>query len=378
MIIEGIKLINFRNYNNLSVLFNPNINLMIGRNAQGKTNLLEAIYICSTGRSFRTSRDREIISFEKDEAYIGANLKVGELEKWTEIKLHREKTKRIRVNKIELKSYKELNTGLKVVVFSPEDLRLIKEGPNLRRNYLDTSISQLKPLYYYNLNRYYKILVQRNNLLKSIRYKSNLPDLIEVFDIQMARFGSLIILERESYINRLLIEARNNHGVITKNMENIDIQYLRSIEGGRSLIEIETYFLKILKECRKKDIETGTTNKGPHRDDFGISINGKDSKTYASQGQQRSIVLTLKLSEVEMIKKETGYNPILLLDDVYSELDEERRIHLSKLFSKMQTFITLTDAVGINGLDNYEKEFFYINNGCIYNGKKTWREVNGR
>ncbi len=378
MIIEGIKLINFRNYNNLSVLFNPNINIMIGRNAQGKTNLLEAIYICSTGRSFRTSRDREIIKFEKGEAYVGANLKVGELEKWTEIKLHREKSKRIKVNKIELKSYKELNTGLKVVVFSPEDLKLIKEGPNLRRSYLDSSISQLKPLYYYNLNRYYKILIQRNNLLKSIRYKSNLPDLIEVFDIQMARFGSLIILERESYINRLLIEAKINHSVITKNMENLDIQYLRSIEDGSSLIEIETCFLKILKESRKKDIETGTTNKGPHRDDFAISINGKDSKTYASQGQQRSIVLTLKLSEVEMIKKDTGYNPILLLDDVYSELDEERRIHLTKLFSKMQTFITLTDAVDIDGLDGYEKEFFYINDGCIYSGKKTWREVNGR
>ena len=378
MIIEGIKLINFRNYNNLSVLFNPNINIMIGRNAQGKTNLLEAIYICSTGRSFRTSRDREIIKFEKGEAYVGANLKVGELEKWTEIKLHREKSKRIKVNKIELKSYKELNTGLKVVVFSPEDLKLIKEGPNLRRSYLDSSISQLKPLYYYNLNRYYKILIQRNNLLKSIRYKSNLPDLIEVFDIQMARFGSLIILERESYINRLLIEAKINHNVITKNMEILDIQYLRSIEDGKSLIEIETCFLKILKESRKKDIETGTTNKGPHRDDFAISINGKDSKTYASQGQQRSIVLTLKLSEVEMIKKDTGYNPILLLDDVYSELDEERRIHLTKLFSKMQTFITLTDAVDIDGLDGYEKEFFYINDGCIYSGKKTWREVNGR
>lgn len=378
MIVEGIKLINFRNYDNLSVLFNPNINIMIGRNAQGKTNLLEAIYICSTGRSFRTSRDKEIIKFEKNEAYIGANLKVGELEKFTEIKLHNDKTKRIKVNKIELKSYKELNTGLKVVVFSPEDLKLIKDGPSLRRNYLDSSISQLKPLYYFNLNRYYKILIQRNNLLKSIRFKNNLTDLIEVFDIQMARFGSLIILERESYIDRLLLEAKINHSVITKDMENLDIHYLRSIEGGSSLIEIESQFLEALKSSRKKDIESATTTRGPHRDDFAILINEKDSKIYASQGQQRSIVLTLKLSEVEIIKKETGYNPILLLDDVYSELDEERRNHLTKLFSKMQTFITLTDAVDINGLDGYEKEFFYINNGCIYNGKKTWREVNGR
>ena len=378
MIVEGIKLINFRNYNNLSVLFNPNINIMIGKNAQGKTNLLEAIYICSTGRSFRTSRDKEIINFEKGEAYIGANLKVGQLEKLTEIKLHREKTKRIKVNKIELKSYKELNTGLKVVVFSPEDLKLIKDGPSLRRTYLDSSICQLKPLYYYNLNRYYKILIQRNNLLKSIRFKSSLPDLIEVFDIQMARLGSLIILERERYINRLFLEAKINHSVITKNTETLDIKYLRSIELGSSLIEIENQFLEDFKTSRKKDIETGTTNKGPHRDDFSVLINGKDAKTYASQGQQRSIVLTLKLSEVEIIKKESGYNPILLLDDVYSELDEERRSHLTKLFSKMQTFITLTDAVDINGLDGYEKEFFYINNGCIYSGKKTWREVNGR
>lgn len=370
MIIEGIKLINFRNYNNLSVLFNANINIMVGKNAQGKTNLLEAIYICSTGRSFRTSRDKEIINFEKGEAYIGANLKVGELEKLTEIKLHREKSKRIKVNKIELKSYKELNTGLKVVVFSPEDLKLIKDGPSLRRTYLDSSISQLKPLYYYNLNRYYKILIQRNNLLKSIKFKNSLPDLIEVFDIQMARLGSLITLERESYINRLLIEAKINHSVITKDMEDLDIIYQRSIEGGSSLIEIESQFLENLKTSRKKDVELGTTTKGPHRDDFSILINGKDSKIYASQGQQRSIVLTLKLSEVEMIKKETGYNPILLLDDVYSELDEERRTHLTKLFSKMQTFITLTDAVDINGLDGYEKEFFYINNGCIYNEKR--------
>ncbi len=378
MIVEGIRLINFRNYNNLSVSFNSNINIMVGKNAQGKTNLLEAIYICSTGRSFRTSRDREIINFDKEEAYIGANLRVGQLEKFTEIKLHREKSKRIKVNKVELKSYKELNTGLKVVVFSPEDLKLIKDGPNLRRSYLDSSISQLKPLYYYNLNRYYKILIQRNNLLKSVRFKGNLPDLIQVFDIQMAKLGSLIILERQSYINRLFIEAKLNHEVITRKKEDLEINYQRSIELGSSLIEIERQFLEDLKASRKKDIETGTSNKGPHRDDFNVLINGKDAKTYASQGQQRSIVLTLKLSEVEIIKKDTGYNPILLLDDVYSELDEDRRRYLTKLFSKMQTFITLTDAVDIDGLDEYEKEFFYINNGCIYSGKKTWREVNGR
>jgi DNA replication and repair protein RecF len=378
LIVEGIRLINFRNYNNVGVSFSPGINILVGKNAQGKTNLLEAIYMCSTGRSFRTNRDREIINFHKDEAYVGTQLKIGERDKLTEIKLERDKTKRIKVNKIELKNYRELDTGLKVVLFSPEDLRLIKEGPSNRRTYLDMSISQIKPLYHYNLRRYNKILFQRNNILKSSRFKGDTSGLLDVFDMQLAKFGALIMLERDNYLKLLLKEAKGVHSIITDSKETLDMEYGSSVEIGKTLSEVESRLLEALKENRQKDIEVRTTEIGPHRDDFSILINGNDSKTYASQGQQRSLVLTLKLSEVEILKKDTGYYPVLLLDDVYSELDEDRRRYLTELFSKMQTFITTTDAVEINGFKSYNKEYFYVQEGCLYKGIKTWREVNGQ
>jgi DNA replication and repair protein RecF len=378
LIVEGIRLINFRNYNNVGVSFSPGINILVGKNAQGKTNLLEAIYMCSTGRSFRTNRDREIINFHKDEAYVGTQLKIGERDKLTEIKLERDKTKRIKVNKIELKNYRELDTGLKVVLFSPEDLRLIKEGPSNRRTYLDMSISQIKPLYHYNLRRYNKILFQRNNILKSSRFKGDTSGLLDVFDMQLAKFGALIMLERDNYLKLLLKEAKDVHSIITDGKETLDMEYGSSVEIGKTLSEVESRLLEALKENRQKDIEVRTTEIGPHRDDFSILINGNDSKTYASQGQQRSLVLTLKLSEVEILKKDTGYYPVLLLDDVYSELDEDRRRYLTELFSKMQTFITTTDAVEINGFKSYNKEYFYVQEGCLYKGIKTWREVNGQ
>lgn len=378
MIVEGIRLINFRNYSNVGVSFNPGINILVGKNAQGKTNLLEAIYLCSTGRSFRTSRDKEIINFQKDEAYIGTQLKIGERDKLTEIKLERNKPKRIKINKTELKNYKELDTGLKVVLFSPEDLRLIKEGPSNRRTYLDASISQIKPLYHYNLRRYYKILLQRNNLIKSYRFKGDMTGLLDVFDIQLAKSGALIMLERDNYIKRLLKESSEIHNMLTAGKENIDIKYISSVPCGETLSEVEGILAESLRKNREKDIEVRTTEMGPHRDDFSIMINNNDSKTYASQGQQRSLVLTLKLSEVEILKKDTGYYPVLLLDDVFSELDEERRKYLTKLFSKMQTFITTTDAIEIDDFESYNKEYFYVQEGCLYKGIKTWREVNGQ
>ncbi|MGM0396148.1 MAG: DNA replication/repair protein RecF [Bacillota bacterium] len=378
MIVEGIRLINFRNYNNVGVSFNPGINILVGKNAQGKTNLLEAIYMCSTGRSFRTNRDKEIINFQKEEAYIGTQLKIGEREKLTEIKLDKNKTKRIKVNKIELKNYRELDTGLKVVLFSPEDLKLVKEGPSNRRSYLDISISQIKPLYYYNLRRYNKILIQRNNLIKSFRFKGDMSGLLDVFDVQLAKFGALLMLERDNYLKRLLNESKDIHNIITGGKEELHIEYISSVSCGESLRGIEKSLTEALVKNREKDIEIRTTETGPHRDDFKIMINNNDSKTYASQGQQRSLVLTLKLSEVEILYKDTGHYPVLLLDDVYSELDEDRRKYLTKLFSKMQTFITTTDAVEINGFESKNKEYYYVQEGCLYKGIKTWREVNGQ
>lgn len=377
MIIKGIRLINYRNYNSMSASFGSGINILVGKNAQGKTNLLEAIYMCSTGRSFRTLRDKELISFGKNEAYVAAELNIGELEKFTEIKLEADKSKRIRVNKVELKSYKELNTGLKVVVFFPDDLKLVKEGPGNRRNYLDSSISQLKPVYHHNLSRYYKALIQKNNLLKSRRSTSELQELLEVFDVQLARLGTLISMEREQYIRRIKKEARDIHLQITSGKEELDIKYNTNVPEGESLLDIERKYLEQLRRGRARDIEIGSTSIGPHRDDFVPSINGNDLRTFGSQGQQRTLVLTLKLSEVKILKKETGYYPVLLLDDVYSELDEERREFLTSLFSETQTFITVTDAIEADSLKNFDKTIYYVREGCLYNGNKTWREVNG-
>ncbi len=377
MIIKGIRLINYRNYNSMSASFGSGINILVGKNAQGKTNLLEAIYMCSTGRSFRTLRDKELISFGKNEAYVAAELNIGELEKFTEIKLEADKSKRIRVNKVELKSYKELNTGLKVVVFFPDDLKLVKEGPGNRRNYLDSSISQLKPVYHHNLSRYYKALIQKNNLLKSRRSTSELQELLEVFDVQLARLGTLISMEREQYIRRIKKEARDIHLQITSGKEELDIKYNTNVPEGESLLDIERKYLEQLRRGRARDIEIGSTSIGPHRDDFIPSINGNDLRTFGSQGQQRTLVLTLKLSEVKILKKETGYYPVLLLDDVYSELDEERREFLTSLFSETQTFITVTDAIEADSLKNFDKTIYYVREGCLYNGNKTWREVNG-
>lgn len=363
MNVENIRLINFRNYNSINVNFNKNINVFVGKNAQGKTNLLEAIYMCSTGKSFRSNRDKEIINFEKNEAYIGANMLIGRFDKFIEVKLNREKSKIIRVNKTELKNYKELYTGLSVVVFSPDDLKLVKEGPNERRNFLDLGISQIKPVYSYNISRYNKVLFQRNNLLKSSKFKKELISLLDVFDVQIAKIGTSIILERDNYIKELYPISKEKHSCLTLNKEDMGIKYNTNVPILDNKIEMEKLYLKLLKENNIRDIECGSTEIGPHRDDMLIYINNKDVKTYGSQGQQRTIVLTLKLSEVELIKKERGMYPVVLLDDVFSELDEERRQYLTKSFSEMQTFITVTDAVDIKSIDNLNKSIFYIENG---------------
>lgn len=363
--VESIRLINFRNYNNININPNKNINVIIGKNAQGKTNLIESIYMCATGKSFRTNRDKEIINFNKDEAYVGAILKIGPHEKLIEIKMERNRPKRIRINKTELKSYKELNSGLSVVVFSPEDLKIVKEGPQERRNFLDMLISQMRPVYSYNINRYNKILFQRNNLLKSSRLKKDIISLIDVFDIQMSKIGTNIVLERQRNINELSNISKTMHNNITLSKEELSLRYISNVPILDNKVEMEKKYLELLKCNIGKDMENGSTEIGPHRDDISISINDHEVKTYGSQGQQRTAILSLKLSEVELIKKERGAYPVLLLDDVFSELDEERRRYLSKSFYKMQTFITVTDAIDLKSMDGFEKSIFYVENGKL-------------
>lgn len=368
--VENIRLINYRNYDNLYMELNKKTNIFIGKNAQGKTNLLEAIYMCARGRSFRTNRDREIINFEKDQAYVGANMKIGDFDKFIEIKMERNKTKRIKVNKRELKNYKELYSGLNVVVFSPEDLNLIKGGPQERRNFLNQEISQIKPLYHHNISRYNKVLFQRNNALKSAKFKKNMASILDVFDLQLIRLGSEIIIERDRYIEELSQISNRVHKKTTSGSENLNLRYSTNIDIYEDKEDMERRYLKKMKENISKDMETSFTEFGPHRDDMQMFINDKDLKIFGSQGQQRTGVLSIKLSEVELINRQVGSYPVLLLDDVFSELDEDRRKYLIESFKDMQTIITITDAIEINDLMDSEHSVFYIENGHLIDGRK--------
>lgn len=365
MIVENIRLINFRNYSSIGLDFHKNVNIIVGRNGQGKTNLLEAIYITSTGRSFRTNKDIDIINFNRDEGYIGLNANIDNISRFIEVKLSKEKPKRIRINKNEIKSYKELKTGLNFVVFTPDDLMIIKDGPSLRRNFIDEGISQLKPVYNYNLKKYDKILYQRNNLLKSNRFQKDVGGLLEVFDIQISKLGTAVIIERNNYIKGLLRRCKDIHRSITKGSEEIDLKYMSNVALASSREEIEDNYLRLLKENRPNDLEYRSTQIGPHRDDLLTYINGSNARIFGSQGQQRSLILSLKLAQVEFIKEDRGMYPILLLDDVFSELDEGRRAYLSKFFEKMQTFITLTDAVDIRAIQNIANRVYRIEDGKL-------------
>ncbi len=364
MNVNNIRLINFRNYNSINVNFNKNINIFIGKNAQGKTNLLEAIYMCSTGKSFRTNKDKDIINFQKKEAYIGADILIGNFNKFIELKLDREMPKIIRVNKNELKNQRELFSGLSMVVFNPDDLKIVKNGPQERRIFIDQGISQLKPVYNHNLGRYLNVLYQRSKILKSSRFKRDLS-LLDVFDVQLSKIGTGIIMERQAFIKELTELCRKVHYNLTHGKELIDIKYMSNIPLIDSKQEMEKKYLKLLKDSNIRDLECGNTEIGPHRDDIQILIDGMDVRNFGSQGQQRTTVLTLKLAEVELIKKDRGSYPVVLLDDVFSELDEERRSYLTRSFSQMQTFITITDAIDIKSLENMDKNIYNIENGKL-------------
>ena len=363
--VEDIKLINFRNYSNIEIELNRNLNVFIGNNAQGKTNLIEAIYVCATGKSFRTNRDKEIISFCRDEGYIGANICVENYKKFIEVKLHRDKPKRIRINKTELESYKDLNSGLNVVIFTPEDLKVVKGGPGERRNFHDEGISQIRPIYGYNINKYKKVLFQRNNLLRSSKFKKDLTELLSVFDNQIVKIGTSIILNRAEYVEKLHSIAAGIHSEITDDREVLELKYISNVPILEDRAEMEKNYMDLLKNNVRRDIEYNTTEIGPHRDDVEMYINGSNARIYGSQGQQRTTILSIKLSEVELLKFEKGTYPVLLLDDVFSELDETRRSFLVSFFKDIQTFITTTDGEELEEMESLNKTIFLIENGTV-------------
>ena len=332
MYLSSISVENVRNLAKKNLNLSKGVNVFYGKNAQGKTNLLEAVYFAAMGRSHRTNFYRELIAFGKNEAFISCNI-VGELTDST-INVHIQKEKKgIAVNGIVIKKLVELFGTMLVVIFSPEDLDLVTAGPGVRRRFLDLNLCQIHPLYYHQLNKYHHVLNQRNNLLKNIKKNKQSSDTVFLWDNQLIECGIKIINYRSEYIDNLNDIAKNFHSKITGNTEELKIIY-------RPNTDIDSYSRRI-ENSLERDIYLGATSIGIHKDDMAISVNNIDVRSYGSQGQKRSASLSLKLSGVEYIKERES-PPIVLLDDVLSELDESRQGFLLEEIQGLQTILTCT------------------------------------
>ena len=347
MIIKSLELANFRNYEELNISFDKGTNILYGDNAQGKTNILEAIYVSATTKSHKGSKDKEIINFNKEEAHIRTYLEKENVETRVDMHLRKNKSKGIAIDGQKIKKAADLMGLLNVVFFSPEDLSIIKDGPAERRRFADMELCQLDSFYLYNLNHYNKIIGQRNKLLKDMYFQPELKETLNIWDSQLVSFGSKIIERREQFVKQLGDIIFNIHKKLSGGKEELVIAY----EPDVSIEDFE----KQMKYNQDKDIRLKQTTTGPHRDDFSFVVNGVDIRKYGSQGQQRTAALSLKLSEIELVKKISKDTPVLLLDDVLSELDSNRQNYLLNSIGNIQTIITCT------GLDEFINNRFEIN-----------------
>lgn len=363
MKVNKIILKNFRNYVNLTLNFTHSINIFIGENAQGKTNILEAIYYGAMGHSHRTNTDSELIRWEQEGASISLFFSRLNVDNSLLFKFSNEKNKEIIANNYNIKP-KELIGLLNVVLFSPEDLMLIKGMPTMRRRFLDVEISQVSPTYYQQLLKYNRIVSQRNTLLKKIRENKEKPEMLDTWDEQLAMIGSKIVEKRQETVKKLAMLANLMHRKITNSKENLTVIYQKHGIDSTEIDHLGEEYRSKLLALRQNDIWRGSTSVGPHRDDLVLSVNNINLRTFGSQGQQRTGVLALKLAELEFIKSETGEYPILLLDDVMSELDASRRQHLIAFIKdRVQTFITATEKKYFP--DDEFGKFHHVRNGTI-------------
>ena len=354
MYIEKIKLNNFRNYENLEINLNKNLNIFYGDNAQGKTNILEAIFLCSLGKSFRTNKEKEMIRFNNEKSLIEVFYQKKDRD--GKIKIELSEKKQISLNGIKIKKLSELLGNINTVIFTPEDINILKDGPQRRRRFLDLMIGQLRPNYVYNLNSYLKIIEQRNNYLRQIREEHKPEEMLEIWDEKLAEYSEKIYIYRKEFIEKIINKINQIHSKITNEKEIIKIEYISNCEKKEN-------YLKLLKERRKLDIIKGFTTKGVHRDDFMIYINGKEVNIYGSQGQNRTVILSLKLAELNVIYDEIGEYPILLLDDFMSELDENRRRNFLNNIKNTQVILTGTEKID---LPNLEYNLFNVKKGIIF------------
>jgi len=352
MFIKEIKLENFRNYDFEKIKLNEKTNIIFGDNAQGKTNILEAIYINSLGKSFRTNKDKELIKENKEIAKVEIKFEKNNREEKINLELNDKKI--FYLNDIPLKKTSEIIGKINVVLFTPEDIGILKDDPLRRRKFLNIMISQLRPLYIHIFSQYKKTLEQRNNYLKQIKYENKSKANLDIWDEQLIKLGKKIYEYRKEFIEKINNKIKDIHLGITSEKEFIEIKY-------KSNINIENYEEK-LKKNRELDIQKGYTSIGVHRDDFEIYINNKNAAIYGSQGQQRSSIISLKLAEAEVIYDEIEDYPVILLDDFMSELDNKRVKGFIKNIKNNQVLITTTDKIS---LDTMVYNLFKVNNAQI-------------
>lgn len=347
MYIKSLDLQNFRNYRSLSLELDQGTNILYGDNAQGKTNILEAIYIAGTTRSHKGSKDRELIYFDEEESHIRMKVHKDVMDYQIDMHLKKSKTKGIAINGLPIKRARELFGVVNIVFFSPQDLNIIKDGPGERRKFVDFELCQLDGIYLSDLTNYNKVLNQRNKLLKDLYSQPSLSSTLDVWDEQLIHYGSKIIQRRIKFIqdlNQIICEIHKN---LTGNKEEIVLTYEPNIEV--------TKYREQLSKNRENDCRMKTTSTGPHRDDICVRVNGIDIRKYGSQGQQRTAALSLKLSEIQFVKQIIKDTPVLLLDDVLSELDSSRQNYLLSSIKDIQTIITCT------GLDDFVEKQFEVN-----------------
>ena len=346
MFIKSIELLNYRNYGQLHMEFHEGTNVLYGDNAQGKTNILEAIYVCCTTKSHKSSKDKEIIRFGTDESHIKLSLVRDGVPYRIDMHLKKNRAKGVAVNGVPIKKASELFGIVNVVFFSPEDLNLIKNGPAERRRFIDLELCQLNKLYVHSLVQYNKIVTQRNKLLKDIMFRPDYEETLDIWDMQLVQYGREVIRCREAFVSQLNDLIGTIHRQLSGEKESLHICYEPNVTADM--------FEDTLRKSRPSDLKQRTTLTGPHRDDLSFIINDIDIRRFGSQGQQRTAALSLKLAEIELVKKIVNDYPILLLDDVLSELDGSRQNHLLSGINHIQTMITCT------GLEDFVNNRFRI------------------
>lgn len=356
MKIQSLSISNFRNYQNLKIDFDDKVNIFIGKNAQGKTNLLESIYYCCIGKSFKSSKDKELIKWGEENGFIKlvANKKYRDTQ--VEVRFSNSQKKEIKINGLPIRKIGDLIGEINIVFFSPQELKLVRESPDERRRFMDIDISQNNKRYFYQLGRYEKILANRNKLLKNSSSIDVVKETVDIWDRALITSAKLIAFERQKFVEQILPYAQKAHSYISGGKEELNLKYVCGC--GIALDEnFEKNFEKLLRKNLEKDFKLGYTSLGVHRDDIDIFLNGVEVKSFGSQGQQRTVGLALKLAELENMFNINGEYPILLLDDVFSELDLDRQRRLLKFVDRTQTFITCTDEKEIAG------KLYHIENG---------------